>query len=244
MVKKGKMMKIIEAVWEKRNLGVTTYEVGIDFDDDVSCMDEIKQLDYEYMVVKVSANNVAVVDEIQEMGFRYIEDMIQVEHNLHEVERGRIEQRLYDACSYRKMTDDDIEQLRNEIKAGMFRDDRISRDKHFGIQVSAIRYLNWLNDLIDRKAMPYAIRYKDDNIGFIILNSKDGITYSSVLGGGYEKYRRSGLGIVKKEMEITKQLGGKRLISAVSANNPGQVRALIVNGYKPYNIEHVFIKHK
>ena len=84
------MMKIIEAVWEKRNLGVTTYEVGIDFDDDVSCMDEIKQLDYEYMVVKVSANNVAVVDEIQEMGFRYIEDMIQVEHNLHEIERGRI----------------------------------------------------------------------------------------------------------------------------------------------------------
>ncbi len=236
-------MRITEAIWEKRNLGVNTYEVSIDFDDDIRCLDKIKQLKCEYMVVKVSANNVAAVDEIQEMGFRYIEDMIQVEHDLQDVERGRIEQRLYDACSYRRMTDEDIEQLRNEIKAGMFRDDRISRDKHFGLQVSAIRYLNWLNDLIERKAMPYSIRYKNDNIGFIILNSKDGITYSSVLGGGYEKYRRSGLGIVKKEMEITKALGGKRLLTAVSANNPGQVRALIVNGYKPYNIEHVFIRH-
>lgn len=236
-------MKITEATWEKRNLGVTTYEISIDFDDDVSCVDEIKRLKCEYMVVKVSANNIAVVDEIQELGFRYIEDMIQVEHNLHEVELGRIEQRLYDACSYRKMTDDDIEQLRSEIKAGMFKDDRISRDKHFGIQVSSIRYLNWLNDLLDKGAIPYAIRYREENAGFIILSTKDGITYSSVLGGGYSKYRKSGLGIVKKEMEITKSLGGKRLLTAVSANNPGQVRALIVNGYKPYDIEHVFVKH-
>ncbi|MBQ7587987.1 MAG: hypothetical protein IJT37_08205 [Lachnospiraceae bacterium] len=236
-------MKITEATWEKRNLGVTTYEIGIDYDDDVSCIDSIKRIECEYMVVKVSANNIAIIDEIQELGFRYIEDMIQVEHDLKEIEYNPIWQRLYDACSYRRMTDGDIEQLRDEIKAGMFKDDRISRDKHFGVKVSAVRYLNWFNDLLERGALPYVIRYKEENGGFIVLTTKDGITYSSVLGGGYTKYRKTGLGVVKKEMEITKSLGGKRLISAVSANNPGQVRALIINGYKPYNIEHVFVRH-
>lgn len=236
-------MNIIEATWEKRNLGITTYEVSIDYDDSVSCIEEIRNIECGYMVVKVSANNLDVIDEIQDLGFRYIEDMIKVEHNLNEVKRNPIQQRLYDACSYRRMTDNDIEQLREEIKAGMFKDDRISRDKHFGVQVSAVRYLNWLNDLLERNSLPYLIRYKNENVGFIVLNTKDGVTYSSVLGGGYRKYRKSGLGIVQKEMEITKSLGGKRLLSAVSANNPGQVRALIVNGYKPYSIEHVFVKH-
>lgn len=236
-------MKIVEATWEKRNLGVTTYEVNIDYDDDISCIDRIRNIECGYMVVKISANNLAVIDEIQELGFRYIEDMIHVEHNLCEYERNPIQQRLYEACSYNRMSDDDIEQLREEIKAGMFKDDRISRDKHFGVTVSAIRYLNWLNDLIERGALPYVVKYKGENGGFFVLSTKDGITYSSVLGGGYEKYRKTGLGVVKKEMEITRKLGGKRLITAVSANNPGQVRALIINGYKPYNIEHVFVKH-
>ena len=236
-------MRVVEATWEKRNLGVTTYEVSVDYNDDVQCLDRIKEIECGYMVVKVSANNLDVIDEIQDMGFRYIEDMIHVEHNLLEVEMNSIQKRLYDACSYRRMNENDIEQLREEISAGMFKDDRISRDKHFGIEVSAVRYLNWFNDLVDRGSLPYVIQYKGENGGFIVLNTKDEITYSSVLGGGYKKYRNTGLGIVKKEMEITKLLGGKRLITAVSANNPGQVRALILNGYKPYNIEHVFVRH-
>ena len=46
------------------------------------------------------------------------------------------------------------------------------------------------------------IYYKGENGRFIVLNTKDGVTYTSVLGGGYAKYRKTGLGVVKKEMPL------------------------------------------
>ena len=73
--------------------------------------------------------------------------------------------------------------------------------------------------------------------------TKDGRLYNSVLGGGYVKYRNTGLGIVQKEQEIVKKLGGKRLETLVSSNNPGQLRALEINGYRTKNINHIFVKH-
>ncbi len=236
-------MRIKEATWEKRNLGVTTFEVSVDYDDTVDSLDKIQTLDSEYTVVKISADNQDAVEEIQKMGFRYIEDMIHVEHNLDEVRRDRILQRLYEASSYRRMNEEDYDQLRNEIEAGMFKNDRISRDSYFGVKASAKRYLNWVDDLWKKGALLYSIRYRDENVGFVILDTNDKIIYNSILGGGYEKYRKSGLGIIQKEMEITRSLGGRKLTTAVSSNNPGQVKALVVNGYKPYYIEHVFIKH-
>ena len=39
-------------------------------------------------------------------------------------------------------------------------------------------------------------------------------------------------------------MGGKRVITSVSSNNVGQFRALIMNGYKPYAVDHVLIRHK
>ena len=61
--------------------------------------------------------------------------------------------------------------------------------------------------------------------------------------GKKRKYRKSGLGIVQKEQEIVKGLGGKRVLTAVSSNNPGQLRALITNGYITTHIEHVIVNH-
>ena len=141
------------------------------------------------------------------------------------------------------MTDSDFCQLLNETEKGMFDNDRISNDSFFDRNISAKRYANWIKDLMKRKALFYVITYNDDNAGFVILEKKDKLTYYSVLGGGYEKYRKSGLGIVQKEPEITRKLGGKRLVTSVSSNNAGQLRALILNGYKPYAIDHILIKH-
>lgn len=238
-------MKIIDAVWEKRNLGVSSYEVIIENGDTSECVyEKLASLDAEYIVVKVSSEFSYVLSSIQKLGFEYIEDLIHVEHDLSEVTRNRIIQRLYDETSYREMNMEDLEQLWNEIRDGMFDSDRISNDSRFGKEKSAERYLNWTKDLLRNDAKFYAIRYKNDSTGFVILETKDGITYHSVLGGGYKKYRKSGIGIIQKEQEITRILGGRRVVTAVSSNNVGQFKALIMNGYKPYYIEHIFIRHK
>jgi hypothetical protein len=237
-------MKIINAQWEKRNLGLDTYEIEFEKSDILSDVEqEFQALSAPYMVVKVPSERNDISEFVQRVGFFYIEDLIHVEHDLHETKRSLLHQRLYDATSYREMTEKDVVVLRDEIIRGMFDSDRISKDVRFGKKISAKRYLNWLDDLLEQGAKPYVILYKEDAAGFIVLQTKDGVKYSSVLGGGYEKYRNSGLGLVQKEQEIVKKLGGKKVTTSVSSNNPSQVRALMLNGYIPVGIDHVFIKH-
>lgn len=237
-------MKVINAFWEEKNLGVTTAEILIGNDDDAKeTVFEINKISKEYVVCKVPSDRSDILYLLQNNGFIYIEDQIEVEHNLHEVTRNRIMQRLYDSLEYREMTETDIDYLFDEISRGMFSSDRISLDPYFDKNLASQRYINWINDLINKGAIPYLFMYKNDPAGFIILNKIDDNTYRSVLGGGYEKYRKSGLGVVLKEMEIVGSLGGKRVVTSVSSNNANQVKALIINGFVPMKIEHVLVKH-
>ena len=238
-------MKIIDAVWEKRNLGVTTTEIIIEKEDTPEYVsDRLADIDSEYCVVKVPSDMVKVLKAVQQNGYEYIEDMIHVEHDLHEVEMNRILKRLYDKLLYREMTDADFEELQAEIEKGMFDNDRISNDSFFEKGLSSKRYINWTKDLKAKGALFYVMTYNNESAGFIVLEKKDDKTYYSVLGGGYEKYRGTGLGSVQKEQEITRKLGGKKVITSVSSNNANQLRALIMNGYTPYAIEHILVKHQ
>lgn len=237
-------MKVIDAVWEKANLGVTSVEIEIEAEDEACAFRKVdEELHAEYRVVKVPSYKEQFVSTVQELGYRYVEDMILVSHDLHEVSRNRILQRLYDACSYRKMTDEDIEQLFQELNEGIMDHDRISNDKNFAAGCSKQRYINWTRDLLKQGAVPYVILYKESSAGFVILKTRDGIEYQSVLGGAYKEFRNRGTGVVQKEQEIVKSLGGRRVTTAVSSNNISQVKALIENGYVPYGINHIFVKH-
>ena len=238
-------MKIVNAVWEQRNLGVTTTEIMIEDNDTPDLVEEqLSVIESGYSVVKVPSEMGDILKTVQTKGYTFIEDMIHVEHDLHEIKMNSILKRLYEKTSYREMNDADFEQLQSEIEKGMFDNDRISNDSFFAKGTSAKRYLNWTRDLRSKEAKFYVITYGDEGAGFVVLEKKDEKTYYSVLGGGYEKYRRSGLGIIQKEPEITRELGGKRLVTSVSSNNVNQLRALIMNGYSPYAIDHVLIKHK
>ena len=238
-------MKIINAVWEERNLGITTTEITIEKNDETNNIaEQLSMIESEYSVIKVPSGMSDALTVIQNHGYKFIEDMIHVEHDLHEVEMNNVLKRMHERTSYRLMTDDDFKQLQSEIQSGMFDSDRISNDSYFDSCTSSKRYLNWITDLRNRGALFYVIIYGSDNVGFVVLDKKDEKTYHSVLGGGYKKFRKSGTGIIQKEPEITKKLGGKRLVTSVSSNNLGQLKALIMNGYRPYAIDHVLIKHK
>lgn len=237
-------MKVIDAFWEKRNLGVSTAEVIIEQNDDLSIVDmELDRLDKQYIVCKAISTRTDILQLLQKKGFTYIEDQIEFEHDLHEISRNKVMQRLYNSLDYRIMDQNEIDFLYSEVLKGMFDSDRISLDPFFNKEISAIRYKNWIEDLIHNGAIPYVFSYKGEHAGFMILKKVDESTYRSVLGGGYSKYRRTGFGIVLKEMEITKSLGGKKVTAAVSTNNANQVKVLIMNGYIPSKIDHVLIKH-
>lgn len=237
-------MIVVNATWEERNLGVTTTEITIESgDNEDSVNEQLSAISSEYSVVKVPSNMGQILKVVQENGYVFIENMIHVEHDLNEVEMSRVFKRLYEKTSYREMTDSDFEQLLQEVEKGMFDNDRISNDDFFAKGLSSKRYMNWIKDLREKGSRFFAITYGNECSGFVVLEKKTEGTYYSVLGGAYEKFRKSGLGIIQKEPEITRKLGGKRLVTSVSSNNVGQLKALIMNGYKPYSIDHVLVKH-
>ena len=180
---------------------------------------------------------------LQKNGFVYIEDQIQVLHNLQKVERSRLHQRMQDSVTYHKMDNNELDELYNEINEGMFDTDRIALDDEFGKSISAKRYNNWIKDMVEEGIIPYALIYKEAVCAFVVLKEVSKGIYDSVLGGYYKAYRNTGLGIVEKEMDIVNDIGGKKIYSSVSSNNPTQLRAMCINGYVPVGINHVFVKH-
>ena len=222
-------MKVIDAVWEKRNLNVDTVEVEIELDDSLEEITEVLETierKYHYIVVKVPARRADIMHLLYGERYEYVEDMVFFIHNLKEVQRTRVMQRMYNAVSVKECSDQDIEEIYQEI--------RIAKE----------RYINWTKDEVMRGTKMYNYVYKDENIGFFALREVEKGVYISFLGGIFEKYRASGLGAVVKVPEIVAKLGGKKLYTEVSLNNPGQIKNLILNGYTLEKTRHVYVKHK
>lgn len=94
-------MQIIDAFWEKENLGVTSKEVVVDLNDSVDTVrTELAALNDQYIVVKIPASQFDVTNLVQNMGYRFVEEMIEVEHDLHEVKRNSVVTRKFQTLSY------------------------------------------------------------------------------------------------------------------------------------------------
>ncbi|MCH4154354.1 MAG: hypothetical protein LKF32_06905 [Mageeibacillus sp.] len=58
-------MRIVDAVWEKRNLGVDTVEIALDEDDDVNVFEEINTLKQPYQVLKIPNGRIDISSAAQ-----------------------------------------------------------------------------------------------------------------------------------------------------------------------------------
>ena len=240
-------MKVIDAVWEKRNLKVDTVEVEIELDDSSDEITEVLETverKYQYIVVKVPVRRADIMHLLYCEQYEYVEDMAFFIHNLQEVQRTKVMQRMYNAVSVRACSDHDIEEIYKEIRKGIFSTDRISLDSHFSEEIAAERYINWARDEVMRGTRMYNYVYKDENIGFFALREIEKGVYISFLGGIFKKYRASGIGAVVKVPETVAKLGGKKLYTEASLNNPSQIKNLILNGYTLEKTRHVYVKHK
>ncbi len=237
-------MKIVNAEWEKRNLGVETLEINIDETDLLETVERILQeMSAEYVVVKLPSTRADLLEVVSNSGYRYVEDMVVLVSDLHEVNFSPLNQRFYDSVSVEEMNESDMEELEREIRNGLFATDRVSLDSYFSKEQAYNRYINWVRDEYKKGTYFYKYIYNDKVIGFFALSEKELGKYTSFLGGIYKEYRKGGIGTVVKVPEVVRKLGGKRLSVSVSTNNIGQIRNLICNGYVPEEIIHTFIKH-
>lgn len=237
-------MIVKDAVWEKRNLGVTSIEMEVeqkDTEEDVRKV--LESAVSQYNVLKVPSNRTDITHLVGEFGYQFVEDMMFLEHNLEPINRTPLQQRLYDAVKIEPMQEEDFDLLYEEIRNGSFSFDRISNDPYFTKEQAINRFINWLNDERERGAEFLKGVMKGEMTGFFTIREIEDKVYTSALGGTFMKWRRGGLGTNVQTPEEVKKRGGKKLVLGVSTNNMIQIRALIQNGFFPVRVNHVFIKH-
>lgn len=239
-------MKIVNAVWEERNLGISSAEITAEISDQVDDFEKLiieSEQKYKYITVKVPTQRTDLTWLMGKMSYVFVEDMMFFEHDLHQITRTPLQQRLYDSIKVEPMSESDFPILFEEIDKGSFSFDRISNDPYFSKKLGTTRFHNWLYDEKERGAIFIKASYKGEMSGFFTIRDLGDGVYTSALGGTFMKFRRGGLGTNVQTPEVVKKYGGKKLVLGVSTNNMIQIRALIQNGFFPTNTNHVFVKH-
>lgn len=239
-------MKVIDAFWEKRNLGVDTAEFEIEPGDTAeSAADIIRGSERGYNVVKAPAGRTDFNYLMSGLGYVYNETMFHLVHNLDLSGLNSIQKRMAAAVSYAVMDNNDLNILYDEIGRGMFTTDRIALNPMFGVKTANIRYINWIKDELERGNPVYKMIYKNDTVGFFTFKEIDSGVYFPFLAGMYEKYIHSGLGlnIVIKPIELSKELGGKYNSTYVSSNNSNALMTHLSLGFQVKELTNVFTKN-
>jgi hypothetical protein len=239
-------VRIIDAVWEQRNLGVSCVEVAIETNDTVADVkDRLPQLSAQYLVIKVPAGRSDVMFQLSEMGYAFIEASIRVSKQVAHLGLSGIQQRLADSVGHALMEENDFQELRGEIRNGMFDTDRICLDPRFTKDQAARRYIGWIEDEVTRGSQVYKLLYKGQSIGFFTMKDLGAGVYYPFLAGMYANYRHSGLGFTityKPLCEIAAR-GGKLLSTYISTNNDKAVRIHASLGFSFDHTAYVYVKH-
>lgn len=239
-------MKIIDAYWEKRNLGVDCCEIVVQEEDLLQEVREsIEGLKAGYLVLKIPSGRPDAMQMAEQLGYRFIEGSIDVVNDLRPYPLPPLVERLNACTSHAQMDDTDIHVMYDELDKGMFSTDRISMDSYFTSEQAARRYINWIGDELQRGSVPYKIVNKDQAVGFFIYKEKaPGICYPFLVGM-YEKYAKSGLGVVAiyKAMEEARRRGMRQVSTVLSTNNRATMRIHSTLGYVFEKISYVYVKH-
>lgn len=239
-------MKIIDAFWEKRNLGVSCVEISLEATDRAAEVKEaLARIETDYLVVKVPAGVSDLMFLVSEMGCSFVEASIHITRKVADLELPGIEKRLADRVSYAPMQEADLQVLRDEIRNGMHETDRVALDSYFTREQAANRYIGWIQDEMERGAEVYKLIYKDQAIGYFTMKDLGGGVYYPFLAGMYRRYANSGLGfnIAYKAMCAVAERGGTAVSTHISTNNESAVRLHVNLGFRFEEITYVYVRH-
>ncbi len=241
-------MKIIEAVWEKRNLGVSCAEIEVGKTDTVSeVVDELGKRTEQYLVVKAPPGRTDLSFAIQNEGFRYIETMFELGCMFKDrPETPEICRRYVKDIGYHRASESETEHVFNEIRKGeIFSTDRISLDPAFSKQLAGKRYALWMEDVLSKGNATLSITsYQQEDIGFDIHVNK-GRYFELLLGGYFTEYHGCGFGFAGEYVTINAAYadGAREIKTHVSSNNPYALRMHMLFGLQMRSLTDVYVKH-
>lgn len=241
-------MRLIEAVWEQRNLGVTCAEANVDAAD--LAEDVIRQLlarPEQYLVVRVPHSRPDLLLSLQQNGFTYIETMLQTEITMKQpVPMPAKCEGLRKYIRWRTADAEETAAIIETVRAGnIFSTDRIALDPYFSPALAGRRYAFWLEDLAAAGKTAFLLsQYDGRDIGFNAVTDK-GSYFDGVLGGLFPEYLGSGLGFANAYCSYagSYDLGARRMISHVSANNFSMLQLHLMFGMRVTDVKSCLIRH-
>lgn len=239
-------VKIIDAIWEQRNLGVTCVEVAVEPGDSVAALrDALTTRTVQYAVVKLPAGRVDAMFALTELGFTFIEGLINVTWKLGPIELPKLQQRLDDGVGYALMDNDDQDQLWRELRSGIHDTDRVAIDPRFSKEKAGERYVGWIQDELARGTDVFKMTLKGNAVGYFTMKHLGDGVYYPFLGGMYQSHRNSGLGFLvahKPKHELVKR-NGKQISTYISTNNEPTIRMHVAHGFHFGQVTYVYVKH-
>ena len=239
-------MIVVDAVWEKRNLGVTCTEFKVESGDTIEAVKSaLSESEQEYNVLKLPAGEPGLLFEIAELGYKFIETSINVTHDLKEVNLTGVQKRMLDSAEYTLMDESDVELLFSEIRKNIFVTDRIYIDPHFMPEQAANRYVGWITDEMQRGAEIFNLIYKNERIGFFTFKKISDGVYFPFLAGIYTDYAKWGMGmnLLYKTIVEARKRKAKMISTYISTNNKSVVNTHLALNYKFNEFSYVFVKH-
>jgi hypothetical protein len=243
-------MKIIDAYWEKRNLGIDTKEIIVSASDSILDLEQVTKsfssASKLYVVVKIPTGIPEYIQLLTENGFCFVETLFEVSINIKDVQLPYTLKKFDSLLSYHELNDKvEIDRLYTEIKKGIFTSDRIALHPLFGIDIAAKRYINWLNDEIEKGAKIFEITYKTIHIGFFALKYLSENKYDNFLAGMYVNKENFGYGfsILSKPIEEVRKQKGNCITTHISSNNLKIMRLYFQFGFIPTDVVYVMSKN-
>lgn len=248
-MKRETNLNIIDAYWEKKNIGVETMEIVCNGKETVGELEEeLKKISVPYSVLKIPTGNYELLTVGQSCGYSVIELAFRLIGNVRTTKLPVVYNRFAPYLRVEIATDKIKNKVLKEIAGGeIFSTDRIAIDPVFSKEIAGRRYYNWCIDAINKGASLEITYYKGEPIAFNINSQPDdkGVC-DGLLGGVFAEALNRGLGflVLYTELESCKSLGGKAVISTVSSNNLPILKLHIQYGFEIREMNYVMIKHQ
>lgn len=240
-------MKVIDAAWEKRNMGISCVEINVEGKESVQELESVlAQITADYVVVKTPTCRMKFSELLCKNGFFFVETMFFLEKELRVSCLSQERQEKINHMTYYLNLAESKERIQDEIRMGMYTTDRVSLDGHFSLTQASNRYIGMLTDELSRGAELLECCYDGVPFGFSCIRQTGPEQYNETLDGVYRAFRGKGLGFVVShlpELELLKRKAAK-LTTSISTNNGASLRAHLKNGFLPIGTIYVYVKHK
>lgn len=239
-------MRIIDATWEKRNLGVTCLEMNCEASDRVDEVLSMLPLQAAYQLIRVPAGRTDLLLSVQERGYKTIEMTFNLARRLDEFELPPIYRRFAGCVKCREATRDDCENVLNLVESGqVFKKDRIALDPCFSAALSGRRVAFWSRDLLQKGGKMYVATYKERHIAFALNIEKEKGVYDACFSGLIPGPDTLGLGFAAVYLNtlVPYQNGANKVVTVVSSNNMPILRLHMLFEYEPTEINYVLVRH-